>query len=127
MRRLLLILLIVTAGLDAFAVGYRVRGRVTDATGAPLPGSVVHLDENYLWAVTDLDGNFVLEGVEAGSYQLKTECLGFVSDVRNLQVFERIHCRIKGSTGKEREKRLSAYDCPFDKINSISARTRSAI
>ena len=79
MRRLLLILLIVTAGLDAFAAGYRVRGRVTDATGAPLPGSVVHLDENYLWAVTDLDGKFVLEGVEAGSYQLKTECLGFVS------------------------------------------------
>ena len=86
MRRLLLILLIVTAGLDAFAAGHRVRGRVTDATGAPLPGSVVHLDENYLWAVTDLDGNFFLEGVEAGSYQLKTECLGFVSDVRNLQV-----------------------------------------
>ena len=86
MRRLLLILLIVTAGLDAFAAGYRVRGRVTDATGAPLPGSVVHLDENYLWAVTDLDGKFVLEGVEAGSYQLKTECLGFVSDIRNLQV-----------------------------------------
>ena len=86
MRRLLLILLIVTASLDAFAAGYRVRGRVTDATGAPLPGSVVHLDENYLGAVTDLDGKFVLEGVEAGSYQLKTECLGFVSDVRNLQV-----------------------------------------
>ena len=86
MKRLLLILLIATAALDVFAAGHRVRGRVTDATGAPLPGSVVHLDENYLWAVTDLDGKFVLEGVEAGSYQMKTECLGFVNDVRNLKV-----------------------------------------
>ena len=86
MKRLLLILLIATAALDAFAAGHRVRGRVTDASGTPLPGSVVHLDENYLWAVTDLDGKFVLEGVEAGSYQMKTECLGFVNDVRNLKV-----------------------------------------
>ena len=86
MKRLLLILLIATAALDVFAAGHRVRGRVTDASGTPLPGSVVHLDENYLWAVTDLDGKFVLEGVEAGSYQMKTECLGFVNDVRNLKV-----------------------------------------
>ncbi|MBR2227126.1 MAG: carboxypeptidase-like regulatory domain-containing protein, partial [Bacteroidales bacterium] len=86
MKRILLILLIMTAGLDAFAAGYRVRGRVTDAAGTPLPGSVVRLDENYLWAVTDMDGKFVLEGVEAGSYQLKTECLGFVSDVRKILV-----------------------------------------
>ena len=60
MKRILLILLIMTAGLDAFAAGYRVRGRVTDAAGTPLPGSVVRLDENYLWAVTDMDGKFVL-------------------------------------------------------------------
>ena len=86
MKRLLLILLIVTAGLDAFAAGHRVRGRVTDVNGDALPGAVVHLDENYLWAVTDQDGWFLLESVETGSYQMKTECLGFVSDVRKLQV-----------------------------------------
>ena len=86
MKRILLILLIATVGLDAFAAGYRVRGRVTDASGAALPGAVVHLDENYLWAVTDLNGKFVIEGVETGSYQMKTECLGFVSDIFKLQV-----------------------------------------
>ena len=53
MKRLLCILLILAAGVDALAVGFRVRGRVTDAQGEPLPGAVVHLDENYLWAVTD--------------------------------------------------------------------------
>ena len=77
MKRILCILLILAAGVEALAAGFRVRGKVTDASGAPLPGAVVHLDENYLWAVTDAQGQFVLESVEAGSYRMETECLGF--------------------------------------------------
>ena len=79
-------MLILAAGADAFAAGFRVRGKVTDADGQPLPGAVVHLDENYLWAVTDTKGEFILESVEAGSYRMETECLGFASDVRTLKV-----------------------------------------
>ena len=86
MRRFLCILLLVVVGLEAFAAGHRVRGRVTDAQGAPLPGAVVHLDENYLWAVTDAKGGFVLDAVEAGTYRMETECLGYASDVRTLRV-----------------------------------------
>ena len=86
MRRFLCILLLVAVGLEAFAAGHRVRGRVTDAQGAPLPGAVVHLDENYLWAVTDAKGGFVLDAVEAGTYRMETECLGYASDVRTLRV-----------------------------------------
>ena len=86
MKRLLCILLLVAAGFEALAAGYRVQGRVTDAAGEPLPGAVVHLDENYLWAVTDTKGVFVLNSVEKGTYRLETECLGFASDVRELRV-----------------------------------------
>ena len=86
MRRFLCILLLVAVGLEAFAAGHRVRGRVTDAQGAPQPGAVVHLDENYLWAVTDAKGGFVLDAVEAGTYRMETECLGYASDVRTLRV-----------------------------------------
>ena len=86
MKRILCILLLLTAGLGASAAGHRVRGRVTDAAGAPLPGAVVHLDENYLWAVTDAKGQFVLDAVEAGTYRMETECLGYASDVRSLRV-----------------------------------------
>ena len=86
MKRLLFILLLVTAGLEAFAAGHRVRGKVVDTDGAPLPGAVVHLDENYLWAVTDAQGAFVLDAVEAGSYRMETECLGYATDVRTLKV-----------------------------------------
>ena len=86
MRRILCILLLAVMGLEALAAGHHVRGRVTDSAGAPLPGAVVHLDENYLWAVTDAQGRFVLDAVEAGTYRMETECLGYASDVRTLKV-----------------------------------------
>ena len=86
MKRTLCMILMLAAGVSAFAAGFRVRGRVTDAQGEPLPGAVVHLDENYLWCVTDAQGAFVLESVESGTYRMETECLGFASDVRPLQV-----------------------------------------
>ena len=86
MKRILCILVLAVMGLEALAAGHRVRGRVTDSAGAPLPGAVVHLDENYLWAVTDAQGRFVLDAVEAGSYRMETECLGYASDIRTLKV-----------------------------------------
>ncbi len=86
MRRILSIWVLLFVCGTAFAAGFRVRGRVTDAQGEPLPGAVVHLDENYLWAVTDAQGGFVLASVEAGTYRMETECLGFATDVRTLRV-----------------------------------------
>ena len=86
MRRVLSILVLLFVSGSALAAGFRVRGRVTDAQGEPLPGAVVHLDENYLWAVTDARGAFVLESVEAGTYRMETECLGFATDIRTLRV-----------------------------------------
>ena len=91
MKRFICVWLLAVAGLQAFAAGFSVRGKVTDAEGTGVPGAVVRLDENYLWAVTDTDGQFVLEGVEAGSYRMETECLGYVPDVRTL--------RVKGAVG----------------------------
>ena len=86
MKRFLCILLMLAASVEMLAAGFRVRGRVTDAQGEPLPGAVVHLDENYLWAVTDAQGGFVLASVEAGTYRMETECLGYATDVRTLRV-----------------------------------------
>ena len=62
MRRILSIWVLLFVCGTAFAAGFRVRGRVTDAQGEPLPGAVVHLDENYLWAVTnayDIEGTVI--------------------------------------------------------------------
>ena len=90
MKRALCILFLLAAGVDALAAGFRVRGRVTDAQGEALPGAVVHLDENYLWAVTDAKGGFVLESVEAGTYRMETECLGYATDTRSLRVSQAV-------------------------------------
>ena len=86
MKRLLCLLLLAVTGLEALGAGFPVRGKVTDTEGNGVPGAVVRLDENYLWAVTDTDGRFVLESVEAGSYRMETGCLGYASDVRTLRV-----------------------------------------
>ena len=41
------------------------RGTVTEAKGGePVPGAVLKLDENYLWAVTDSEGRYLLENVQ---------------------------------------------------------------
>ena len=86
MKRFLPIIVLLLACGTAFGAGHRVRGRVEDVDGVPVPGAVVRLDENYLWAVTDAKGFFVLEAVEAGSYRMETECLGYATDVRTLRV-----------------------------------------
>ena len=80
------IVLLVLTGLEALAAGFPVRGTVTDVAGTGVPGAVVRLDENYLWAVTDELGRFSFSAVEAGSYRMETECLGYATDVRPLRV-----------------------------------------
>ncbi len=63
----------------------KLKGKVLDAkSGEPVVGAVVKLDDNYLWAVTDLDGHFSLEGIQTGKYPLNVSCLGYVDDNRTL-------------------------------------------
>lgn len=67
---------------SAAPVKSTVSGRVLEAVGGePMSGVVVNLDDNYLWAVTDADGRFRIDGVEAGTYSLKASSLGYVDAV----------------------------------------------
>lgn len=80
MRKALSILLILLPVL-AFAGpgGSRLSGLVKDAaSGDVLAGVALSLGEDYLWAVTDADGRFVIENVQKGRYNLKAEFLGYV-------------------------------------------------
>ena len=86
MKRFLCLLLLLAAGFPVRAADHRVRGRVTDAAGSPVPGAVVRLDADYLWALTDTDGRFVFDRVETGSYWMETGSLGYAPDVRTLRV-----------------------------------------
>ena len=71
----------------AATVKYSVSGTVTDASGSePMAGVVVNLDDNYLWAVTDADGKFVIRDVEPGKYTIKASSLGYVDSVLEIEV-----------------------------------------
>ena len=64
MKRFLCILLMLAASVEMLAAGFRVRGRVTDAQGEPLPGAdnvelkELAITEDHKWkdkAIRDLD------------------------------------------------------------------------
>ena len=63
------------------------RGTVTEAMGGePVSGAIIRLDENYLWAVTDADGRYLLENVQPGTYLLEIDCLGYVTRKEKITV-----------------------------------------
>lgn len=71
--------------LSAGAGNIRVSGRITEAaSGKPVPGAVVRLDEHYLWAVTDSDGRYRIKDADKGKYTLIVSCLGYVEERRPL-------------------------------------------
>ena len=92
MRKLLTLLFLMLLVLPVRAAGpLKVAGRVQEADGgAPVPGAVVRLDGEYLWAVTDEDGSFSLNGVQPGRYQLEVSCLGYVTWQKTLDVKQEV-------------------------------------
>lgn len=87
-KRLFLILLLLASAVPVFAAGpLKVTGKVCDAqSGEPVPGAILQLDDNYLWAVTGEEGEFTLDGVQKGSYSLEASCLGYNTVTMTLKV-----------------------------------------
>ena len=78
LRRFLISMLCMLVTLVAFAAprGFQVRGKVMEAgTHNPVPGAAVKIGDDYLWAVTDLDGSFVFENVQQGEWVVEASCL----------------------------------------------------
>lgn len=82
-------MLLVLTGASCFAApaGTTLSGTVSDASGgAPICGAVVSVGEDYLWAVTDIDGKFTVSGIQPGGYSVKFTCLGYVDVVIDLDL-----------------------------------------
>jgi len=88
MKRTILTLLLLCTALAANAApGLRISGKVLEAgTDLPVPGAIVRLDNDYVWAVTTEDGSFSLEGVQRGTYTLEASCLGYVSYIKEIKI-----------------------------------------
>lgn len=78
----------------AFAAsrGYKVEGTVVEAGSEnPIPGAAVKLGEDYLWAVTDIDGSFSFSKVQAGEWEIEVSCLGYQTVVQKVKVGGNVH------------------------------------
>lgn len=85
------------AGYSPLASGAAVRaeqarsaeisGKVVDSkTGEPVPGAVIRLDENYLWAISSEKGAFSFSKVQMSTYKMEIDCLGYVTKTQELKV-----------------------------------------
>ena len=79
MKRIALILSFILLGVALCAAPQRVSlsGTVADASG-PVAGTVVSIGKDYLWAVTDAEGRFSVQGIQPGKYVVTASCLGYV-------------------------------------------------
>ena len=75
-----------TPVLSAQALGSVVGAVIDEATQTPLPAATVSLVDAQLSAVTDQDGQFVLEGLPAGEWSVKVAHLSHVSIVEPVVV-----------------------------------------
>ena len=90
MRKIFLILLLSTLSslvAEAASRGHDVSGTVTEAgSETPVPGAAVRIGEDYLWAVTDVDGTFVFNNVQPGEWVIEVSCLGYQTVTRTIKV-----------------------------------------
>src|SRR3989454_1287388 len=80
MRRVESLLVAVLSVLPsvALAQGGSIRGRVVDATNAPLPRATISAEAVGLRATSDEQGRYEIRGVSAGTYTLRVRLLGYV-------------------------------------------------
>lgn len=88
MRKYQLVIMLLSLACRVVAQdGYTISGRVTDAQDRrPLEFVSIYLAETRQWAVTDEDGRFRIVHVPAGKTELNVSCLGYVKQIRVLEV-----------------------------------------
>ncbi|MBF9255601.1 TonB-dependent receptor [Pontibacter sp. 172403-2] len=90
MKKLLLLLFLLTTAMQAYAQGVAITGTVQSATGnAGLPGASVLLTNAAAVTtglVTDMEGNFRFDNVVPGKYTVEVKYLGFKPLSRIVQV-----------------------------------------
>ena len=76
---LCLLLSLIVYRIEANPNNYSISGRISDErTGSPLPGASILIKGTYLWAVSDQKGEFTIQGIQEGKYQLEVSFLGYV-------------------------------------------------
>lgn len=70
---------LITAKVFAVEVNVNIKGCITDQKSKePLIGATVQIVGSSIGAVTDMDGNFQLSGVEDGIYDIEIKYVGYI-------------------------------------------------
>ena len=73
-----ILILLLSTVFSSQAQKLRLAGRVFDAdTGKPIEFASILLSESGLWAVTDSQGEFVIQNVPEGKSTMTVQCLGY--------------------------------------------------
>ncbi|MCL4510317.1 MAG: SusC/RagA family TonB-linked outer membrane protein [Bacteroidetes bacterium] len=94
MRKLLIASLLALGVLSFLAASSQaqtgnIKGKITDKqTGDALPGATVVLEKTAHGAATDINGNFTVEKVPAGSYKIVARYIGYQSETKTVSVKE---------------------------------------
>lgn len=83
---ILLCIALAAAATDGFAQAARISGRVTGTDGEPLIGVNVVLRGTTTGAATDMDGRYVIDPVEPGSWTVVATAIGYEAGERAVTV-----------------------------------------
>ncbi len=80
----------------ALSAQFTISGKVRDAaTDEPLPGAHVVLTGTYKASVTDINGNFEVRRLDAGTYNLKVSYIGYTTQEKKVELDSDIEIQIK--------------------------------
>lgn len=92
MIRIFIIFLTISSSLFSQNIENYIKGRVTErSTGKPLPGANIYFNETMIGTTSDISGNFIINKIPAGSYELITSMIGFEIESVRMVFKKRTH------------------------------------
>nr|WP_321227973.1 TonB-dependent receptor [uncultured Psychroserpens sp.] len=124
MKKLLLLLTLISSFIVNAQETGTIKGLITDANGMPLAGASVSIKVLNKGAMTDFDGNFTIENIEVGTYDITVSFIGYKSYDQSITVTSgnttELNSSLKGSDTVLDEVILTANKQP-QKITDVPA------
>lgn len=90
MKRFFLInFLLFFLGISGFAQN-QLSGKIYDEDNNPVPGAIIRLNNGKLFVASDEFGNYAFKNLEEGTYEIKAEYIGFLTETKTVYLKEDI-------------------------------------